>query len=228
MKLLVVEGDTRLAARIRHALVEHGHVVDTCTSGSDGWHLALTGAFDLVILDDNLTVMPALDILSLIRREHSLPVILLSDKDDANERAHALRLGADDYLVRPIAMSELLARIHAIFRRQSVRHVARDRLIVSDLEIDLIHRQACRGGRRLPLSAQEFKLLVFLAHHSGTVLCRAQLREQLWDEHFEGDSNVVEAAIQRLRKKVDRPFALPLLHTVWGIGYVLDERCPSD
>lgn len=227
MKILVIEGDTRRAHNIRHALAEHGHVVDTCADGSDGQHMALVGAYDLLILDHKVAGTSALEILGSVRQRHSMPVILTGEADDPDERAHALRLGADDYLVRPVSMSELLARVHVISRRRGSRDALADRLIVSDLEIDLVRRQARRAGRLLALSAQEFKLLALLARHSGTVLCRAQVREQLWDEDFESDSNVVEVAIRRLRAKIDRPFPTPLLHTVRGVGYVLDEQSRS-
>lgn len=228
MKVLVVESDARHAKRIRHALAEHGHVVETCADGSDGCHMALVGAFDLLILGDKVAGPPALEILASIRQRRRIPVMLMSETDNPAERTRALRLGADDVLVRPIAMSELLARVQAIWRRVGSRHTVSDKLVVADLEIDLVRRQVRRGGRLLALSAQEFKLLALLARHAGTVLSRSQLRELLWDEDFESDSNVVEVAVRRLRSKIDRTFPTPLLHTIRGIGYVLDEKHPPD
>jgi len=223
LKLLVVEPDDRLAWRLRHSLVERGHVVDLCEHGADGLHLALEGTYDVIILSDDLNCASEIELLRRIRARRATPVMLLGRADDPDERARALRMGADDYMVRPIAMSELLARVETLSRREGRRHPPTGRLTIADLEIDLVLRQVRREGRLLVLSTQEFRLLALLARHAGTVLSRTELREQLWDESCESDSNVVDVAIRRLRAKLDQPFAVQLIHTVRGVGYVMDE-----
>lgn len=223
MKLLVVEADEAAAAGLRRALREHGHVADVCADAANALHLALEGTQDLLILSDRLHGASALHVLAELRSRRSTPVLVLGDNADADERARVLRMGADDYLVRPFALAELLARVHALWRRQAARLDTASRVTIRDLELDLLRRQARRQGRLLPLTAQEFKLLSVLALHQGTVLSRSALRDLLWDDGFESDTNVVDVAVRRLRAKVDRPFAVKLLRTVRGAGYVLDE-----
>ena len=224
MKLLVIDFDDSRALKIRRALNTQSHVVDHCSDQVTGLHLATENAYDLLILRDQSPRLQAAKLLWNLRDQFRSPIFVLGDCEDAEERAHLLRLGADDYLVEPFAMSELLARVHALCRRQSATDSLADKVKVSDLELDLIRRQAFRQGRLLSLTAQEFKLLALLARRSGVVLDRAQLREQIWEDAFEGDSNVVDVAIRRLRSKLDRPFEVNLLHTVRGAGYVLEAR----
>lgn len=228
MKVLVVERDARLAARMRHAMTEYGHVADICHDGLDGLHLAMEGTYEILVLSDRSAPVTGLQILEQVRQRLTTPVMMLGELNDPEERARVLRSGADDYLVKPVAMSELLARIHALWRRRTARAPTGDCLTVADLELNLQRRQAHRGGHSLALSAQEFKLLALFARNAGAVLCRSRLREELWEESFESDSNVVEVAIRRLRSKLDRPFSTPLLHTVRGAGYVLEARHHRD
>lgn len=224
MKLLVIDFNDRRALNIRRALNAQSHVVHHCSDQVTGLHMATENAYDLLILRDQSPRLQAAHLVKNLKDQFRSPIFVLGDCEDAEGRAQLLRLGADDYLVEPFAMSEFLARVHALCRRQSATDSLADKVKISDLELDLIRRQAFRQGRLLALTAQEFKLLALLARRSGVVLDRAHLREQLWEDAFEGDSNVIDSAIRRLRSKVDRPFEVNLLHTVRGVGYVLEVR----
>jgi two-component system copper resistance phosphate regulon response regulator CusR len=223
VRILVVEDNAKLASHLRRGLVESGYVVDVAADGIDGRHLALEGDYDIVLLDVMLPGVDGFSLLEALRRGNNTPVIMLTAADSVEDRVRGLRAGADDYLVKPFVFSELLARVQAVLRRGgvSVQH-APDRMQLGDLEVDVARRRAYRGGIRLDLTAQEYTLLSVLLRHRGEVLSRTVLTEQVWDMNFDGDSNVVEVAIRRLRAKLDEPYPVKLLHTVRGMGYVLE------
>jgi two-component system, OmpR family, copper resistance phosphate regulon response regulator CusR len=223
MKILVVEDEKKAAAYLRKGLAENGFVVDVAAQGEDGLHLARTGEHDLVILDVMLPGRDGWSVLGELRRAgKQTPVLFLTAKDAVQDRVKGLELGADDYLVKPFAFSELLARVRSILRRGPSRHA--DTVKVSDLEIDLGRHRAARGGKRLDLTPKEFALLTLLARRPGEVLSRTLIAEQVWDMNFDGGTNVVDVHVRRLRSKVDDPYDRKLIHTVRGAGYVLEER----
>lgn len=225
MRILVIEDEVRLADGIRRGLMEHGHVVDVCLDGVDGAHLAVEGVYDLLILDVMLPGMDGFEVLKTVRRSRQLPVLMLTARDSVEDRVRGLEGGADDYLAKPFAFSELMARVHALLRRGGADRVVNpSRLVLHDLEVDLIGRRAMRAGARLNLTAKEFNLLALLLRRRGEVLSRTMLAELVWDMNFDSDSNVIEVAVRRLRRKLDDPFDTKLLHTVRGMGYVLDDR----
>ncbi len=224
MRILVVEDQRKLAQYLKRGLTERGNVVDVALDGLDGQHLALEGQYELVVLDVKLPGLDGLDLLRALRAHKQTPVIMLTAMDRVEDRVRGLQAGADDYLVKPFAFSELLARVDAVTRRG--RSIAAESMMLSldDLELDPIRRRAERAGRRLDLTSQEFSLLCVLLRHQGEVLSRTELTEQIWDMNFDCDSNVVEVAVKRLRTKLDDPFPEKLLHTVRGMGYVLERR----
>lgn len=223
MKILVVEDEQKTAAYLRKGLTENGFVVDVASSGQEGLRLAGTGIYELVILDVMLPVRDGWSVLAVLRQSNvQTPVLFLTARDSVDDRVKGLELGADDYLVKPFAFAELLARIRTLLRRAPVRQA--DAVQVADLEIDLIRYRATRAGQRLDLTPKEFVLLTLLARRSGEVLTRTLIAEQVWDMNFGGDSNVVDVHVRRLRTKVDTPFDKKLIHTVRGVGYVLEER----
>jgi two-component system, OmpR family, copper resistance phosphate regulon response regulator CusR len=194
--------------------------------GIEGRRLALDGEYDLVLLDLMLPGVDGFGVLSAIRaRRRNLPVLMLTARDKVEDRVRGLEQGADDYLVKPFAFSELLARVHALLRRgQQLGAAPVTQLTLADLELDLLSRRAHRGAQRLDLTAKEFNLLALLLRRRGQILSRTTLAEQVWDMNFDSDTNVVEVAVRRLRAKLDDPFDAKLLHTVRGMGYVLEER----
>lgn len=224
MKILVVEDEVKTASHLKKGLEENGFVVDLAENGDDGSHLADTGTYDLIILDvmlpgrDGWTVMA-----ELRRRRVQTPVLFLTAKDAVHDRVKGLELGADDYLVKPFAFSELLARVRTILRRGVAVRKASG-LKIADLEIDLERHRATRGGRPLDLTPKEFLMLSLLMRRSGDALSRTLIAEQVWDINFDCNSNVVDVHMRRLRSKVDEPYKSKLIHTVRGIGYVLEER----
>lgn len=223
MHILIVEDDTKTAAYLRKGLTENGFVVDVADKGEDGLFLARTGDYDLIILDVMLPEQDGWSVMAGIHQSgKTVPVLFLTARDSVQDRVKGLELGADDYLVKPFAFSELLARIHSILRRGPGRHA--DILRITDLEIDLPRHRAMRGGKRLDLTPKEFALLSLLARRAGEVLSRTLISEQVWDMNFDSDTNVVDVAIRRLRRKVDDPFDKKLIHTVRGVGYVLEDR----
>ena len=229
MKVLLIEDAITLAADIRDGQASEGCVVDVAHDGVDGLHLALEGSHEVIVLDRMLPGIDGMSLLAALRSRRRTPVLMLTAHGRVEDRVSGLQAGADDYLVKPFALSELVARLQALVRRSQVGTPAGAepmRLHLADLEVDLVRRRAMRAGRRLELTAKEFVLLVLFMRRAGQVLSRTELAQQVWDMHFDSDTNVVEVAIRRLRTKLDVPFPTPLLHTVRGMGYVLEERSP--
>ena len=222
MRLLVVEDEPRLAAYLHKGLSENGHIVDVAHDGIDGRHLALEGDYDLLVLDVMLPGVDGFGILDAVRKAKDTPVLMLTARDKVEDRVRGLQSGADDYLIKPFAFSELLARVQALGRRGRAQEATT--LQLGDLELDLVRRRAQRAAQRLDLTAKEFALLTLLLQRQGQVLSRTVLAEQVWDMNFDSDTNVVEVAVRRLRGKLDDPFDAKLLHTVRGMGYVLEQR----
>ena len=223
MKLLVVEDESKTGEYLRQGLTEAGFVVDLVANGLDGQHLAMTEPYDLVILDVMLPDVDGWRIVQALRAaEIAVPVLFLTARDSVADRVKGLELGADDYLVKPFAFSELLARVRTLLRRGTAQ-VALDRIQVADLVLDLGRRRATRAGRRITLTSKEFALLELLARRRGEVLPRSLIASQVWDMNFDSDSNVIDVAIRRLRAKIDDDFEPKLIQTVRGMGYVLEE-----
>ena len=223
MRVLIVEDEAKTAAYLAKGLREHGFVADVARDGRDGLHMAQSETYDVAILDVMLPGRDGWSVLQDLRGSgSSLPVLFLTARDSVPDRVRGLELGADDYLVKPFAFSELLARIRTILRRGSSRQP--EELCVGDLEVDLVRRKVQRAGQKLELSPKEFALLSLLLRRSGEVLSRTLIAEQVWDMNFDSDTNVVDVHIRRLRAKVDDPFDRKLIHTVRGAGYVLEER----
>lgn len=223
MRILVVEDEKKTAAYVSKGLTENGADVETVGDGEGGLLKALAGSFDLILLDIMLPGRDGWSVLSELRqRGNHTPVLFLTAADAVEQRVRGLELGADDYLVKPFAFSELLARIRSVLRRAA--QVMPQALCIADLELDLLRDRATRAGRRLDLTPKEFALLALLARRQGEVLTRTLLAEQIWDMKYAGDTNVVDVHVRRLRSKLDDPFPQKLLHTVRGVGYVLEDR----
>jgi two-component system copper resistance phosphate regulon response regulator CusR len=225
MRLLVIEDEAKLADYLQRGLAENGYVVDVARDGIEGRRLATGGDYQLVLLDLMLPGVDGFGVLSAIRERGRTPVLMLTARDKVEDRVRGLEQGADDYLVKPFAFSELLARVNALLRRGAPSTAApATQLTLSDLEVDLLSRKAIRAQQRLDLTAKEFNLLALLLRRRGQILSRTTLAEQVWNMNFDSDTNVVEVAVRRLRAKLDDPFPAKLLHTVRGMGYVLEER----
>ncbi len=226
MRLLVIDDEMKLAEYLRKGLTEEGYVVDVAHNGVDGLHLAMEADYDLLVLDGMLPGIDGLGLLAALRQSKQTPVLMLTARVRVEDRVKGLQAGADDYLVKPFAFSELVARIQVLLRR--VRPAREPEgatvLVLSDLEMDLLRHKATRAGRRLDLTAKEFTLLALLLRRKGEVLSRTQIAEQVWDINFDSATNVIDVAVRRLRGKLDAPFERTLLHTVRGMGYVLEER----
>jgi two-component system OmpR family response regulator len=221
MKLLVIEDDREAAAYIAKGLSESGYVVDRAADGREGLFMATSGAYDALIVDRMLPQMDGLALIAALRSaEIRTPVLILSALGAVDDRVKGLRAGGDDYLTKPFAFAELLARLEALLRR-GTGGAATTKLKVGDLEMDLLARTVTRGGRELDLLPREFRLLEFLMRHAGQVVTRTMLLENVWDYHFDPQTNVIDVHISRLRQKIDKGFAKPLLHTVRGAGYQL-------
>lgn len=222
MKLLVIEDDEKTASYIRKGLSESGFIVDLCADGEEGLYLVTQLHYDLVMLD---VLLPGCDGWSVLYRlrhaGHRIPVLLLSALGSVADKVRGLDLGADDYLVKPFAFSELLARTRSILRRGQAFHGVVIR--IADLEINVARFSASRQGKRLDLTAKEFQLLTLLASRPGEVFSRSIITEQVWDMNFDGGTNVVDVHIRRLRSKVDDPFRRKLIQTSRGMGYFLDD-----
>jgi two-component system copper resistance phosphate regulon response regulator CusR len=223
MRILVIEDERKAVEFLRKGLTESGFIVDVAFNGEDGLFKALNVEHQLVILDAMLPRRDGWSVLSELRRAgKSTPVLFLTARSAVPDRVRGLELGADDYLVKPFAFTELLARVRALLRRRRERQP--DVLRIADLRVDLLGHKARRGETKLDLAPKEFALLSLLARRPGEVLSRLVIAEQVWDMNFDSDSNVVDVAIRRLRRKVDDPFAIKLIHTVRGMGYVLEQR----
>ncbi|MBN8750610.1 Transcriptional activator protein CzcR [Xylophilus ampelinus] len=222
MHLLVVEDEEKLGDYLRKGLVESGFNVDLAREGTQGLALAQTGNYDAVILDIMLPGIDGFQVLQELRVSSKVPVLMLTARDDVEDRVRGLESGADDYLAKPFAFTELLARVRALLRRSPMQEASRYAL--ADLQLDLTTRRATRAGKRLDLTAKEFSLLSLLLRRQGQILSRAILADQVWGMNFDSETNVVEVAIRRLRSKIDDPFDDKLLHTVRGMGYVLEHR----
>lgn len=223
MHILIIEDEEKTASFLRKGLTESGYVVDTSGNGDEGLLLALDIDYDLIILDVMLPGRDGWSILETLRRAgRKMPVLFLTARDMVHDRVKGLELGADDYLIKPFAFSELLARVRLLLRRTPQRH--NETLQVADLEIEFVRQRASRGGSRLDLTSKEFALLSLLARREGEVLSRTLIAEQIWDINFDSDTNVIDVAIRRLRSKVDDPFKKKLIHTVRGVGYVFEDR----
>lgn len=223
MRILIVEDEHKTAAYLYKGLSESGFIVDIANNGEEGLYLATHHYYDLIILDIMLPKLDGWSILVEIRQQRpDARVLFLTARDDVEDKVKGLELGADDYLVKPFAFSELLARIRNILRRGTAQTT--DTLHISDLSIDIIKHKATRNQQRLNLTPKEFALLTLLAQRTGEVLSRTLIAESVWDINFDSDTNVVDVVIRRLRQKVDDPFDKKLIHTVRGMGYVLEER----
>ncbi len=222
MKILVVEDEPKTGDYLKQGLVEAGFVVDLARDGADGLHLGQTGDYDLAILDVMLPKLNGWQVLAGIRATGSdMPVLFLTARDQIEDRVKGFEAGADDYLVKPFAFAELLARVRSLLRRGS-RAKEPEQMRVADLELDLLRRRVMRGSQRIDLTAKEFALLELLLRRRGEVLPRSLIASQIWDMNFDSDTNVIEVAVRRLRAKIDDNFEPKLIRTVRGMGYVLE------
>lgn len=223
VKILIVEDELKTGDYLRQGLTEAGFTVDLTRDGADGLHQAISEDYDLVILDVMLPKLNGWQVLEMLRKaDKETPVLFLTARDEVGDRVKGLELGADDYLVKPFAFSELLARVRTILRRGKSNSEVTF-LQISDLELDMLRRRAQRGGQKIELTAKEFSLLELLMRRKGEVLSRSLIASQVWDMNFDSDTNVIEVAMRRLRNKVDDPFPTKLIKTVRGMGYVLEE-----
>ncbi|MFO1088283.1 MAG: response regulator transcription factor [Hyphomicrobiales bacterium] len=219
MRILVVEDDREAASWLIKGLKEAGHVADLAGDGEAGLNLARERVHDVIVMDRMLPKMDGLEAIRVLRKEGiTAPVLILSALGDVDEKVKGLRAGGDDYLAKPYAFSELLARIETLVRRRAGEPL-QTKLKVADLEIDLLARTAQRGGKAILLQPREFKLLEYLMRNAGSVVTRTMLLENVWDYHFDPQTNVIDVHISRLRSKIDKGFGQPLLHTVRGAGY---------
>jgi|YelNatPaOPRAMG01_1025707.scaffolds.fasta_scaffold14366_5 heavy metal response regulator len=222
MRILLVEDDEHIVDFLKRGLKEEGYVVDIAYNGEDGLYLAENEGFDLIILDILLPKLDGFELCKRLRAKGNLtPILMLTAKDEIEDRVHGLDIGADDYLVKPFAFEELLARIRALLRRQ--KSIESSVLKIGDLTLNLLTREVKRGGKSIELTTREFELLKFLMYHPGQVLTRTQIAEHVWSYDFDYFSNIVDVYIRYLREKIDDPFEHKLIHTVRGAGYKIQE-----
>lgn len=222
MKVLIVEDERKTAEYLHQGLTEQGCTVELAHDGIDGQHLALHYDFDVIVLDVMLPGLDGFEVLKSLRAVKQTPVIMLTARDGVDDRVRGLQGGADDYLVKPFSFMELLARLQVLTRRGQAREITL--LRVGDLQVDLIRRRVTRAGQRIDLTAKEFSLVALLARRQSEILSKTAIAEAVWDMNFDSNTNVVEVAVKRLRAKIDAPFGMPLLHTIRGMGYVMEER----
>jgi two-component system copper resistance phosphate regulon response regulator CusR len=222
LKLLIVEDETKTGEYLKRGLTEAGFIVDLAANGLDGHHLAMTGDYDLIILDVMLPDVDGWRILKSVRDAgKDMPVLFLTARDSIDDRVKGLESGADDYLVKPFVFAELLARVRTLLRRSN--HSSTElHISIADLKLDLARRRVTRAGQRIQLTAKEFALLELLVRRRGEVLPRSLIASQVWDMNFDSDTNVIDVAIRRLRSKIDDGFTPKLIQTVRGMGYVID------
>lgn len=222
MRILIVEDEPKTGEYLQKGLNESGFVTDLARDGVDGLQLAIEQEYDAIVLDVMLPKLTGWQVLERLRTRKKTPVLFLTARDDVDDRVKGLELGADDYLVKPFAFTELVARLRSLLRRGAAREPVR--LRVGDLEVDVLKRRVTRSGERVDLTAKEFALLHFLMQRAGEVLSRSMIASQVWDMNFDSDTNVVDVAVRRLRAKVDDSHTKKLIHTVRGMGYVIEER----
>lgn len=222
MKILIIEDEVKTIDYLKRGLTEQGYSVDAATDGLDGLHLASTGDYDAIILDIMLPGLDGISLLKSLRPSNNTPVIMLTAKDAVASRLEGFQAGADDYLVKPFSFLELLARLQVITKR--VRTKEQTNIYIGDLHIDLLARRAIRGSRRLDLTAKEFSLLEVLAQRQSQIVSKTVITELVWDICFDTNTNVVEATVKRLRAKLEQEGEPKLLHTIRGMGYVLEQR----
>ncbi len=222
MKILIIEDEVKTIDYLKRGLTEQGYSVDAATDGLDGLHLASTGDYDAIILDIMLPGLDGISLLKSLRPSNNTPVIMLTAKDAVASRLEGFQAGADDYLVKPFSFLELLARLQVIAKR--VRTKEQTNIYIGDLHIDLLARRATRGSRRLDLTAKEFSLLEVLAQRQSQIVSKTVITELVWDICFDTNTNVVEATVKRLRAKLEQEGEPKLLHTIRGMGYVLEQR----
>lgn len=222
MKILIIEDEVKTIDYLKRGLTEQGYSVDAATDGLDGLHLASTSDYDAIILDIMLPGLDGISLLKSLRPSNNTPVIMLTAKDAVASRLEGFQAGADDYLVKPFSFLELLARLQVITKR--VRTKEQTNIYIGDLHIDLLARRATRGSRRLDLTAKEFSLLEVLAQRQSQIVSKTVITELVWDICFDTNTNVVEATVKRLRAKLEQESEPKLLHTIRGMGYVLEQR----
>jgi len=222
MKILIIEDEVKTIDYLKRGLTEQGYSVDAATDGLDGLHLASTGDYDAIILDIMLPGLDGISLLKSLRPSNNTPVIMLTAKDAVASRLEGFQAGADDYLVKPFSFLELLARLQVITKR--VRTKEQTNIYIGDLHIDMLARRATRGSRRLDLTAKEFSLLEVLAQRQSQIVSKTVITELVWDICFDTNTNVVEATVKRLRAKLEQEGEPKLLHTIRGMGYVLEQR----
>jgi two-component system OmpR family response regulator len=224
MRLLIIEDDREAAAYLVKAFREAGHVADHAADGLDGYARATDGGYDVLIVDRMLPKMDGLSLIGGLREQKvETPVLILSALGQVDDRVKGLRAGGDDYLAKPYAFSELLARVEALARRKNGSGSAPTMLRVGDLELDRLSHKLTRAGRDIPLQPREYRLLEYLMRHAGQVVTRTMLLENVWDYHFDPQTNVIDVHISRLRGKIDKGFDSPLLHTIRGAGYMIRD-----
>jgi two-component system OmpR family response regulator len=223
MRIILVEDDEKIASFVRKGLQEAGFAVDHAIDGREGLHLALTAPYDAAIIDIMLPKLDGLQLIEELRRQKiNTPVLILSAKRSVDDRVRGLQKGSDDYLTKPFAFSELLARVQALIRRAS-GSAEPTSLMVGDLSLDLLSRKVLRSGKQLDLQPREFALLEYLMRNAGRVISKTMIMEHVWEYHFDPETNVVEARICRLREKIDKDATKKMIHTIRGVGYVLRE-----